>query len=352
MADQVGHMAVGMAVVLLTWPFGGIWPVIGFIVVVIGASLLELWDYSQACAKIGLPFNATRDREDLRENASIAVYYMALGGLFALSTLTLDKLPTSLPMSVRVVVMFIVFAIAIVFPAFFWLRQKILFQQIGLPFLFRLPEFKLHGLNFKSEPFRPEVKKWIETATWIFHGFIDGDDKGKHVAIVGSLNSGKTSLAVGIATEGSFSGKKARYLTFNKLQQIGLKREPPPPRNTKLWLWLDSQLLIIDDVTAGMAESPNQLLKALQKMGPVCDRIREKNTVWCLGGDVKDVESWIKVLKKGCGIDDKKLLTVTLKSPKRKKAPEIPKGKKAPEEKKDHEGSIGRIRGEVPSVHA
>src|SRR5262249_16065619 len=77
MADQGGHMAVGMAVVLLTWPFGGIWPVIGFIVVVIGASLLELWDYRQACRKIGLPFNATRDREDLRENASIAVYYMA-----------------------------------------------------------------------------------------------------------------------------------------------------------------------------------------------------------------------------------------------------------------------------------
>src|SRR5262249_24978674 len=142
MADQAGHMAIGMAVVLLTWPFGGIWPVIGFIVVVIGASLLELLDYRQACRKIGLPFNATRDREDLRENASIAVYYMALGGLFALSALMLDKSPTSLPMIVRVVVMFIVFAIAIVFPAFFWLRQKILFQQIGLPFLFRLPEFK------------------------------------------------------------------------------------------------------------------------------------------------------------------------------------------------------------------
>src|SRR5215831_6377774 len=249
-ADQVGHMAIGMAVVLLFWPFGGTWPIIGFITLVIGASLVELWDYRQACAKIVLPFNATRDRKDLRQNASIAVYYMALGGLFALLALMLDKLPTSLPVIVRVVIMFIVFVIAIIGPAFYWLRQKILFQQIGLPFLFRLPEFKLHRVNFK-QPVGPEAAKWMETAKWIDDGFINGDGEGKHIAIVGSLNSGKTSLAVAIATEGSFNGKKARYLTFNKLQQIGLKHEPPPPRNTKLWRWKSSELLIIDDVPAG-----------------------------------------------------------------------------------------------------
>jgi hypothetical protein len=276
MADQVGHMAVGMAVVLLFWPFGGIWPVIGFIAVVIGALLLELWDYWQACAQMGPPFNATRDREDLRQNAWIAVYYMALGGSFALSALMLDEFPTSLPVIVRVVVIFIVFAIAIGLPAFYWLRQKILFQQIGLPFLFRLPEFKLHGLHFKRQPVAPEAAKWIETAKWIDDGFINGDGEGKHIAIVGSLNCGKTRLAVGIATEGSFSGKKARYLTFNKLQQIGLNHEPPPPRNTKLWQWKHSQLLIIDDVTAGTTESPEQLLQALQKLGPVCEQLRKK----------------------------------------------------------------------------
>jgi hypothetical protein len=106
--------------------------------------------------------------------------------------------------------------------------------------------------------------------------FINGDGEGKHIAIVGSLNCGKTRLAVGIATEGSFSGKKARYLTFNKLQQIGLNHEPPPPRNTKLWQWKHSQLLIIDDVTAGTTESPEQLLQALQKLGPVCEQLRKK----------------------------------------------------------------------------
>lgn len=345
MADQVGHMAVGMAVVLLFWPFGGIWPVIGFTAVVIGASLLELWDYRQACAKIKLPFNATCDRKDLRQNASIAVYYMALGGFFALSALMLNKLPTSLPVIVRVVVMFFVFAIAIVGPAFYWLRQKIRFQQIGLPFLFRLPEFKLLGIDFKTHPIDPEAIKWIATAKWIDDEFINGDGEGKHIAIVGSLNSGKTSLAVGIATEGSFSGKKARYLTFDKLQQIGLNHEPPPPRNTKLWPWQHSQLLIIDDVTAGIAEGPKQLLQALEKLGSVRERLRERNTVWCLGADVSDVKPWIETLKVGCGIDPKKLLTVTLKSP--EKSPEV-EGKKDPEGKNIPEGSIGYIHGEVP----
>ncbi len=340
MADQVGHMAIGMAVVLLAWPFGGNWPFIGFTGLVIGASLLELFDYRQACKKIRPPFDAITDKKDLRQNASIAVYYMALGGVFALSALTLDKLPTSLPVIVRVVVLIIVFAIAIGYPAFYWLRQKIIFQQIGLPFLFRLPEFKLHELDFKKK-LSPEAKKWIETATWI-NGFINGG-KGKHIAIVGSLNSGKTSLAVGIATEGAFTRKKARYLTFDKLQQIGLDPEPPPPRNTRIWPWRHSQLLIIDDVTAGIPNSvgdrPRLFYEMLKALGPLVERINKRNTVWCLGADVADAGKWRDALQKGCDISDEKLLTVTLMSP-----------GIAPRGTKDPVGSIGYIHGEPPPI--
>ena len=189
------------------------------------------------------------------------------------------------------------------------------------------------------------LKKWMKTAKWICDGFINGDGEGKQIAIVGSLNSGKTSLAVGIATEGSFSGKKARYLTFDKLQQIGLNHEPPPPRNTRLWPWKHSQVLIIDDVTADIPNSvvdrPKLLRETLEELGQVRELITKRNTVWCLGANVADVEKWREALKTGCGINDEKLLTVTLRSP---------DGTQATEGKKDPVGSIGCIHGKVPSM--
>ena len=160
MADHVGHMAIGMAAVLLGWPFGGIWPFIGFIVVVVLASLLELFDYRQACKKIRRPFDAVTDKKDLRDNALIAVYYIELGAFFALSALTLNKLPTSLPVFVRFMLLIFVFAVLIGYPVSYWLRQKITFQQIGLPFLFRPPEFRLHNLDFKDPD--DEAKKMDE----------------------------------------------------------------------------------------------------------------------------------------------------------------------------------------------
>src|SRR5262249_431485 len=142
-----------------------------------------------------------------------------------------------------------------------------------------------------------------------------------------------------------FSRKKARYLTFDKLQQIGLNHEPPPPRNTRLWPWRRSQLLIIDDVTAGIPNSvvdrPKLFFEMLKELGPIVGRINKRNTVCCLGADLADVGKWRDALQKGCDISDENLLTVTLRSP-----------EKAPEGKKDPVGSIGYIHGEPPPVRA
>jgi len=323
MADQAGHIAIGMLFVLLPWSLGELlqlqrvvtWaPWIGFGLLIGFAFLLEAWDYSQASKKIGPDplFNATRDRSDLRQNAGIAVYYMGLGGVIALSALLspamFNKLSHSLLVLISLyVTMLIVLALLTVAPAIYWLRQKIRFQQVGLPYLFRLPEFKRDGFN---RNIATEIDQFIDNSGKV--------SEKKHIAIVGPLNSGKTTLAVGIATESSFRNKKACYLTFDKLQQIvASNQEPKAPRNTRLWPWKHSQLLIVDDVTAGIpdstAELPEQLEKELQVLGPkAIAAIKQRHTVWCLGADVSKLRQWTDVLMTGCGIAEKDLITVTL----------------------------------------
>jgi hypothetical protein len=320
-ADQVGHMALGLAAVLLGWLVGDIlrwfglqipdWPppVIGFLLFALGAGLWERRTFRQACEKIHSLFDSTCDRKDLRDNAVAATYYMIVGGLIGLLAVLGGKLWPTLSLAGAIATVFaivIVFALAIVLPALYWLRQKIRFQQVGLPFLFRLPEFKLEG-------FDPNIAKRIDE-------FIrnSGAAAPKHIAILGELGTGKTSLAVGIATEAAFNDKKARYLTLDKLQQIArLTNEPPSPRNTRLWPWRESQLIVIDDVVSGIpdsvAEHPDQLLKELQDLGePACRSLRRRNTVWCLGADTTGSDAWIETLLQGSGIAEQDLLIVVL----------------------------------------
>jgi hypothetical protein len=319
MADQAGHIAVGLLIVLITWWIGrshlldslridsvlgkiGIsmpelsaW--IGFLVAVIAISAVELYDYVQARRKLEPLFDATCDRKDLRDNVNAAIWYVTLGALIALAAI--------LSWSMWLIPLFIA---SIVGPAIYWLRQKIRFQQIGLPFLFRLPEFKLDGF---SKEVAGKIDAFIRTS---------GDAAPKHIAIVGELGTGKTNLAVGIATEGAFNGKKGRYLTLNKLGQIAhLTKEPPPPRNLLFWLWRESQILVIDDAASGLRNSsvdrPAQLLGQLQDdLGEALESIRARYTVWCLGADASTSDQWIRALKDGSGIADHSLLVVTLES--------------------------------------
>jgi len=329
MAAQAGHIALGLLIVLWVWWTGqifdpgqsswipvvgaeigrwfaeaGQWidsiagkngippvklPWIGFCVAAIFISALEVYDYVKASRKLERLFNAARDRKDLRDNVGAAIYYVLLGAGIALAAL-LSWTPW----------LGLLIPILIVAPAFYWLRQKMRFQQIGLPFLFRLPEFKLDG-------FPPGVAKMIDD-------FIrtSGDLSPKHIAIVGELGTGKTNLAVGIATEGAFNGKKGRYLTLSKLRQIApMSKEPDPPRNLVFWPWREAQILVIDDVVS--ADSPEQLKKVLQvELGRVLESMRLRYTVWCLGANTTDSDRWIDALRSDFVKDESDLLIVIL----------------------------------------
>src|SRR5215469_3288610 len=167
-ADQAGHTAVGAFIVLLLWwIFEDLVPsnwsaAAAFAIATILIAVVEAKDYLQARARIANLFNAARDLKDLRNNASVAAFYVILGGGVALSAL-LRWTPWLIPL----------FVVAIILPVPYWVRQKIRFQQAGLPFLFRLPEFKLDGL---TQDVAAKIDQFIRTS---------GDASPKHIALIG-----------------------------------------------------------------------------------------------------------------------------------------------------------------------
>lgn len=142
-----------------------------------------------------------------------------------------------------------------------WVRRKMTFQQVGLPFLFRLT-------NLCSK-FTDGDAGYRETV--IALSTPDSVAKApppiRHVLVTGSVASGKTCLACGIGTEYAFRLGIARYTTLTKLFEAAAdclpKTAPDKPHKQLeeqdgrvLWPWRDVDLLIVDDVDALLVEPP------------------------------------------------------------------------------------------------
>jgi hypothetical protein len=124
------------------------------------------------------------------------------------------------------------------------------------------------------------------------------------------LNSGKTSMIVGIGTEAAFCGHKGRYLTFTKLRDLvrDPAHEPPAPRNTALWPWTSSQVLLIDDVVWNVpgATTDMDVLRGQLTAFPadVKAGIARRSTVWVIGDDIANIDGWTTALAEGLGISE------------------------------------------------
>lgn len=184
--------------------------------------------------------------------------------------------------------------------AVWWLHRKITFQQAGLPYLYRLATFP-NEVDRKTAEFIVAMSK--------------PDPAGpvppicKHLIISGPLESGKSSLAVGIGTEFAFRMGIGRYTTLVKLLQSVITKEGGPAHTEFndgriLWPWETSDLLIIDDVDvisdlipesmgdgATGRQAANLCLAALKSsIAPeLLDGLKHRRTVWVLG-DIPDGE--------------------------------------------------------------
>src|ERR1051326_872095 len=174
-----------------------------------------------------------------------------------------------------------------------WLRQKMVWQKAGLPFLSRLSHMDVA----RESP--------LATRAPEIDGFIARLSRGernsvpKAIIVTGPLGAGKTTLACGIGTECALKSIKVRYTTFDKLgQMIAAGHDDAGPENIGYWPWRESEVLIIDDIDSGVQSQPYvdadefaTILNNDFRSAAAC--IADRITVWVLGQkDPAELQKW------------------------------------------------------------
>jgi hypothetical protein len=247
-------------------------------------------------------------------NTFTAVFYIAIGALVAgfglLNPLYgLIAILASVP-----------FALGL---GYAWLRRKLTFQQAGLPYLYRLATFP----NPIDRPTAEFIVKLSRPAS--ADAAPSTDD---HLIIAGPLDSGKSSLAVGIGTEFAVRLRMGigRYTTLAKLLQTVLKEgqwdQPEFDDGRILWPWQTSDLLIVDDVDVLSDYTPRTPTDVVTRRQIVQSRVdmlkakipavllaalKYRRTVWVVGDiDAGELTHWRAMIADIIGVDTERVRTL------------------------------------------
>ena len=284
MADQMGHVALGLLVVyMVSWLFSGLarisqWPLWQNIYGPLAVSImvLFLWELSTYFSFVKSWTEIFRlDRGLLRWNALTAFFYMALGSVVGFAW---EIGGPNIGMAATLIALLVALAVAVP-----WMRQKIIWQKAGLPFLSRLANSVSHidqGVPKQLEALLDSVKQASRSGR---------GTAGRAVILTGPLGAGKTSLACGIGTECAFAQLKVRYTTFDKLAQMATASgDDQGPENIEYWRWKESEVLIIDDIDSGSRLTPylsygefEGILKSEFRDAVKC--LGRRTTVWVVG---------------------------------------------------------------------
>jgi len=297
-ADQVGHVCLGILInfgltlaAFYALRFfgkdtsGGVFfdkdtswdAIVGLLAGSILVSLYEFLTYRSAVKEATPLFPL--DKECLRDNAAIAATYMILGcGVgFAFHQTALVG-----------VVLFLLLLLLAILIAPEWLRQKIIWQKAGLPYLFRLADAQLSMSR--------EAAKQIQTL--IDQGAPRNPDLlPRQVIVGGPIGSGRTTIAAGIGTEFAFNKTKVRYLSFDTLLECASRsssshfEDDPGPANINYWPWSEAQVLIIDDIGPLISAREQQQRADLEKfqkavhhdLATIKSVLARRHTVWVIG---------------------------------------------------------------------
>jgi hypothetical protein len=282
MADQVGHICLGIVIgfgleaiaYLIGWEAPS---VARFLAGSILVSAYELRTYLSSVREATGRFRL--DDKCLRDNALIAAVYMIMGVAASFG------FQQSGWWAVITLLALISFAILLAPP---WLRQKIIWQKAGLPYLFRLADAKP---SIGKEPAK-ELQTLIDKEAPSASGSLP------HQVIVGGpIGSGRTPIAAGIGTEFAFKKTKVRYLSLDTLLECAARSsksdfyDDTGPANIEYWRWSEAQVIIIDDVGPLISAQEADQRADLEKfrkllhhdLAAVKSVLGRRHTVWVIG---------------------------------------------------------------------
>jgi hypothetical protein len=340
MADQIGHLTLGFVpTILLCWiasltvPWltaGSVWRHLVFIVpcaVVVGVwAWKELVDLKDTSGRTTGVFPS--DSGDVIWNVKTALLYFGIGALLGLAAfLWWPLVPIVLVLSLWP-------ALAV---TFWWLRRKLAFQQAGLPYLYRLANFP-GALDAALVETVSGIANLKNRRTNFLAVLVGNDPLPhtepaiRHLLISGTLGSGKTSLCVGMGTEFAFALGKGRYLSATKLIELVVGGDANADERTYedglvLWNWRRCDLLIVDDVDAGVTTpagrgagraarliDPEAFVRGFTEDGKPAPLINfaDRRTVWVLGAEPSALSDWQHAIAGLLGIRDGDLAIVQL----------------------------------------
>jgi hypothetical protein len=333
MANQLGHFTLGFLLTfLLTWSVEiahahwngcSIWVqpacqiepnqlLRGYILLIPVAQVLfwvakELYDYHAAKREtIGNPFQF--DHWDVFADAATAVGFITIG----IAVAYLSFISWHLAIGT-----FIVGALVSLIPAHYWLARKMCFQQADLPFLYRLADF---NSIFTSKGDSLTVDQYLAARL-----------PARHLLIFGAMESGRTSLAVGIATEHCFKVRSARYMSWAKFL-ANAQRDPEPEMQEggRVWPWRTSDIVVLDDVVDVIdglpVTTPEGIATNLGKLPPNAAKLLGgKRTIWVLGpSEPTNPDLWIRALTGALDVADKDCCRVEIAPKPNRVKPKMP----------------------------
>jgi hypothetical protein len=185
----------------------------------------------------------------------------------------------------------LILVILIIYPTYYWYLSKMYLQNANYPFQMRFSQWE--GMLSDADK-----KTTIE--------FLLQPTNGKHLFIFGARNTGKTSLAVGIATELSNNHKTCSYSTAIKLFTLfSLTEDELKEDKNNLWTFRSSKLLVIDDINPSDPLTPKLITPAIfQSLITATEEIKcqnqhtfcHNNTIWVLGMDWENRQLWAEML--------------------------------------------------------
>jgi hypothetical protein len=289
MADQVGHICLGIvigfgltAIACLTG-----WEAPSGALILTGSILVSLYELSTYLSSVKEATGRFRlDDKCLRNNAFIAAVYMIMGVAASFG------FQQSGWWAVISLLALIAVAIILAPP---WLRQKIIWQKAGLPYLFRLADAKP---SIGKEPAN-------QLQALIDKGAPPASGTPPHQVILGGpIGSGRTPIAAGIGTEFAFKKTKVRYLSLDTLLECAARSsnsdfyDDTGPANIEYWRWSETQVIIIDDVGPLISAHEREQRADLEEFGKllhdlatVKSVLSRCHTVWVIGDLCPDGET-------------------------------------------------------------
>ena len=286
MADQMGHVCVGILVNLIT-TLGAryVWQRFGWQNyaeaggLVAAIAIVAAWEistyFSSERSTTGLfPLG----RKLLRDNAIIATLYMSLGAVVGFG------FHIGIPRGN--IIFLVVCTVIAIWLAPKWLRQKIIWQKAALPYLSRLADIEPTMGKEAAKTLQALVDEGAPPAA-----------KPCQIVIGGPVGSGRTQLAAGIGTEFAFKKVKTRYVSIQSLLEFASAAQPPKfpddpgPVNVNYWPWSEAQVIIIDDIgplIVPQRDQQNAILEHFrgilnQELKPIADVLAKCHTVWVIG---------------------------------------------------------------------